>query len=92
MQKRQLLVIDDEPGVCLLLEHYLGDDFEVVTKDNGLDACMWLAEGNVPDLVLADVMMPRMDGFALVRELRADAQLRALPVVLLSARAGESIL
>ncbi len=42
-----------------------------------------------PDLVLTDVMMPRLDGFGLLRELRADPELRDLPVILLSARAGE---
>ena len=42
-----------------------------------------------PDLIISDVMMPRLDGFGLIRELRADPQLRAMPVILLSARAGE---
>ena len=42
-----------------------------------------------PDLVLSDVMMPRLDGFGLLRALRADADLRDIPVILLSARAGE---
>jgi len=42
-----------------------------------------------PNLIISDVMMPRLDGFGLLRELRADAQLRAIPVILLSARAGE---
>src|SRR6202035_244732 len=42
-----------------------------------------------PDLVLTDIMMPGLDGFGLLRELRADARLRTIPVILLSARAGE---
>jgi DNA-binding response OmpR family regulator len=45
--------------------------------------------GHAPDLVITDVMMPRLDGFGLLRALRADARLRTVPVVLLSARAGE---
>jgi len=51
-----------------------------------------LARDNPPDLVLSDVMMPRMDGFALLRHLRADPRTREIPVVLLSARAGEESL
>ena len=43
-----------------------------------------------PDLVLADVMMPSLDGFGLLRELRADSELRAVPVLLLSARAEDT--
>lgn len=86
MQKKQLLVIDDEPGVCLLLEHYLGDDFEVVTRENGLDACMWLAEGNVPTLVLADIEMPVMDGWEFLRRMRADAATRDVPCMMVSGK------
>src|SRR5207244_9001333 len=47
------------------------------------------ARENPPDLVLTDVMMPHLDGFGLLRELRADVRTRAIPVILLSARAGE---
>ena len=50
----------------------------------------WIAfVRHAPDLVLADVMMPSLDGFGLLREIRADEQTRSLPVILLSARAGE---
>ena len=44
---------------------------------------------NPPDVVLSDVMMPRLDGFGLLREVRADPRLREIPVILLSARAGK---
>ena len=44
---------------------------------------------SVPDLVVSDIMMPRMDGFELLRTLRADSALRDIPIILLSARAGE---
>src|SRR6202012_2430417 len=47
------------------------------------------ARANPPDLILSDVMMPRMDGFGLLAAVRSDPVLRDLPVVLLSARAGE---
>src|SRR5262249_16882364 len=47
------------------------------------------AQEAVPDLILADVMMPGLDGFGLLRQLRADPRTRQVPVVLLSARAGE---
>jgi PAS domain S-box-containing protein len=52
-------------------------------------AALDAARARRPDLVLSDVMMPRLDGFGLLRELRADEALRDLPVILLSARAGE---
>jgi len=48
-----------------------------------------VARARPPDLVLTDVMMPVLDGFGLLRELRADPRTKAIPVVMLSARAGE---
>ena len=86
MHKKQLLIIDDEPAVCLLLEHYLGDDFEVVTKENGLEACMWLAEGNLPELVLSDIEMPLMDGWEFLRRMRANDETRDVPCVMVSGK------
>jgi PAS domain S-box-containing protein len=67
----------------LLCEHY---DVHVVADGQ---AALEAAREVRPDLIVSDVMMPRLDGFGLIREVRADPQLRAIPIVLLSARAGE---
>ena len=66
----------------------LSQHWEVVAVADGLKALEVACE-RVPDLVLADVMMPGLDGFALLRALRADPRTATLPVILLSARAGE---
>ena len=66
----------------LLAEHY---DVEVVTDGH---AALAAARARLPHVIVSDVMMPRLDGFGLIRELRADPALRAIPVILLSARAG----
>ena len=66
----------------------LGDRFDVAAVPDG-KAALDAARARKPDLVLSDVMMPRLDGFGLLRELRADPQLCEIPVILLSARAGE---
>ena len=70
-------------GRCLL-----ADRFDVEAVADGLEA-LAATRRQMPDLVLSDVMMPRLDGFGLLRELRADERTRTLPVILLSARAGE---
>jgi PAS domain S-box-containing protein len=67
----------------LLSEHYAVH--VVADGQAALDAARELH----PELIVSDVMMPRLDGFGLIRALRADPQLRAIPVILLSARAGE---
>jgi len=66
----------------------LGTDYDVIAVPDG-QAALELARTNPPDLVLSDVMMPRLDGISLLKELRADDRTRRLPVILLSARAGE---
>jgi PAS domain S-box-containing protein len=67
----------------LLSEHY--DVHIVADGQTALEAARELR----PELIISDVMMPRLDGFGLIRAVRADPQLRAIPIILLSARAGE---
>jgi PAS domain S-box-containing protein len=66
----------------------LSQRFRVIAVSDGL-AALETARRERPDLILTDVMMPRLDGFAFLRELRADRNLGTLPVIMLSARAGE---
>ena len=86
--RRTILVADDNADmrayVCRLLE----PRYRVVSIEDGAAALERILAGP-PDLVLADVMMPRLDGFGLVRELRRRPETTTIPVILLSARAGE---
>ncbi|MFG2060050.1 SpoIIE family protein phosphatase [Micromonospora sp. NPDC048871] len=84
----RILVVDDNPD---LREHVarLLATWEVTTAADGVEA-LRLATEVTFDLVLTDVMMPRMDGFGLVAALRADPRTRYVPIVLLSARAGSA--
>ncbi len=84
----RVLIADDNADMRSYLSRLLGERWEVATAANG-DAALQSIRRHKPDLVLTDVMMPELDGFGLLRELRADPQLRSLPVILLSARAGE---
>ena len=84
----RVLVADDNADMRSYLRRLLGLRWRVDTVADG-QAALDSIRASKPDLVLTDVMMPRMDGFELLRRLRADAQLRELPVILLSARAGE---
>jgi PAS domain S-box-containing protein len=84
----RILVADDNKDMRDYLTRLLAPHWAIETASDGAEA-LELARRTAPDLVLADVMMPRLDGFALVRELRDDPALRATPVVLLTARAGE---
>jgi signal transduction histidine kinase/CheY-like chemotaxis protein len=84
----RILVAEDNADMREYLERLLGEHWDVVAVPDGEAAIAALFTARF-DLLITDVMMPRMDGFALVRAVRSDPALRDLAVVLLSARAGE---
>ncbi len=83
-----VLVADDNADMRQYLHRLLAERYRVRTVPDG-EAALTAVREELPHLVLSDVMMPRLDGFGLLRELRADAHTRDLPVIMLSARAGE---
>ena len=84
----RILLADDNADMRDYLRRLLGPTFEVEAVADGQAALEAIA-ANPPDLVLADVMMPIVDGFGLLAAIRSDERHRSLPVILLSARAGE---
>ncbi len=86
MSKRHsVLVVDDDGHVRSLYVDALTEAGHVVTlATDGLDALAQLRDGSIPCVVLADVRMPRMDGFELARAVRHDPQLSSVPVVVLT--------
>lgn len=82
--KKQILVVDDDQIITTLLNFILADDYQVVSKPNGVEAFRWLEEGNFPDLVISDMMMPYLDGSSFVRNLKTSGFYRDTPVVVLS--------
>ncbi|WP_313034991.1 ATP-binding protein [Massilia alkalitolerans] len=84
----RILVADDNGDMRAYLKALLEPHADVVVCADG-ETALALLEHNPPDLLLSDVMMPRLDGFGLIARIRASASLRHLPVMLLSARAGE---
>jgi two-component system phosphate regulon response regulator PhoB len=81
-----LLVVDDDAFIARLLEiECLAAGYDVRTAGSG-DRALELAQERCPDLILADVMMPNMDGFELTRRLRMDERTAAAKVILLTAR------
>ncbi|WP_408891139.1 ATP-binding protein [Myxococcus faecalis] len=83
-----VLVVDDNVDMRDYVQRLLGGRYAVETAANGL-AALEQVRARRPDLVLSDVMMPGMDGFGLLRALRASPVTADIPVILLSARAGE---
>ena len=83
----RVLVADDEPPIRLLCQVNLAiAGMEVLQAADGEEA-LELARTEVPDLVLLDLMMPRVDGWTVAQELRADERTKGIPIVFLTARA-----
>ena len=87
-KRPRILWADDNADMRQYVRRLLGERYDVEAVPDG-EAALEAARARPPDLVLSDVMMPRLDGFGLLNALRADPATRAIPVILLSARAGE---
>jgi signal transduction histidine kinase len=86
--RARVLVVDDNADLREYISTLLAPAYDVSTAADGL-AALEAVRARAPDIVVSDVMMPRLDGFGLLRELRAEPTTALLPVILLSARAGE---
>jgi putative two-component system response regulator len=81
-----VMVVDDESDVRLIARLVLGAaEFDVLEVDSGASAMAELQAGRRPDVLLLDVRMPGLDGWGLLRQLRADPELEHLPVVVFTA-------
>lgn len=82
----RLLLVDDEPGLREAVQAYLEDsDFAVEVASNARDGWELLQQTN-PDLVISDIMMPQVDGYQFLKQVREDPRYKALPVVFLTAK------
>ncbi len=84
----RIIVADDNADMRQYVARLLGDHYRVETVGDG-EAALAAARARPPELVISDVMMPRMDGLGLLGALREDPELARVPIILLSARAGE---
>ncbi|MFQ5465557.1 MAG: response regulator [Thermodesulfobacteriota bacterium] len=88
--KSRILAVDDERDILTLLEYTLNKEgFDVISVEDGPEA-LDAARESRPDLILLDIMLPRMDGTEALKELKRDDRTRGIPVVMLTAK-GEEI-
>jgi putative two-component system response regulator len=89
MSLKKVLVVDDEPAIILLVKRILSGEFDVEGAEGGKNA-LKLVEKRLPDLVLLDIMMPRMDGWEFLERFRNVRGVEDVPVIMLSARSQAS--
>lgn len=85
----QILVIDDDPVFRKILVSLLRDEFQVTTAANGIEGFQ-IADNTPPDLALIDVQMPRWDGLQTLRAFRSHAELKDLPILMLTGDASRA--
>lgn len=83
-----LLLIDDEPEILELMERSLIEDFRILKANNGMDG-LTVVRKELPDLIVCDVMMPKMDGMAFLEALKEDKELAHIPIIMLTAKIAE---
>ncbi len=90
MSTPKVLVVDDEPFICRSLTFVLRKErFEVFEARNGEEALALIREHR-PDLVFLDVMMPKLNGFEVTKQVRADPSLSGVKIILLTAKGQDS--
>ena len=78
--------MDDDPHVAEMLRQTLPEfEFELVSAEDG-EAGLRAIEAQRPDVILLDLMMPKLDGFGVIEQLRADPELRNIPIIVISAK------
>ncbi|MEM7799860.1 MAG: response regulator transcription factor [Chloroflexota bacterium] len=86
----RILVVDDDPNIVRLVRTYLEQaNYTVLTASNGHKAQQVLKQER-PDLLILDLMLPDKDGWEIAREIRADSQLKATPIIMLTARVDDT--
>ncbi|HJT15972.1 MAG TPA: histidine kinase dimerization/phospho-acceptor domain-containing protein, partial [Thermoanaerobaculia bacterium] len=86
--QRTILIVDDNADMREYLARILGEWWQIDIAPNGSEALERI-RAHRPDIILSDIMMPEMDGFELLERVRYDESMREIPVILLSARAGD---
>ena len=84
--RKRILVVDDEPQNIIVMREILKSDYTVIAATDGEKALSLAQSASPPDLIMLDIMMPGIDGYEVLRRLRADARTAGLPVVLVTAK------
>lgn len=81
---KKVLVIEDDAPLGWLIGKILQEKYEVIWKNDGMEALSWLSEKNLPDLIISDIKMPSLNGIELLEMINSSALYGGIPVIMLS--------
>lgn len=84
MPKKTILVVDDSEVIRSLISSLLINDYNIITKDDGHEALLYLSKNANPDLILTDMEMPNMNGRMFVRRVHSDPRHSNIPIVFIT--------
>jgi len=82
--KSHILIIDDDLAMCELLDKMFGRSYTVTTKNNGMDAMLWLDKGNMPDLIITDIDMPNLNGVDFLMNVKNSGYYKDVPIIVIT--------
>jgi DNA-binding response OmpR family regulator len=88
MTKKTLLALDDELSILKILDFYFGKTYNVISKTDGNSAVEWMQQGQLPDVIVADVNMPDMNGMEFIAQIRTSGFFKDIPLIMLSGNEG----
>jgi len=87
--KKTILIVDDHDSVRLILGNILVKNYNVVTKSDGIEAFGWLHLGNEPDMIILDMVMPRLHGMTFLSNIKSSGLFSHIPVIVLTGNENE---
>lgn len=85
-EKHNILIVDDESFYTDVLVSLLGDQYNIITTNNGIDALKIAEQTPQPDLILLDIVMEKMDGYEVCRRLKLNKTTQEIPVIFLTVK------
>ena len=84
--KRRVMIVDDEFTIRELIALTLEPDYEVIKAESGEDALQKINTGQMPNLIILDVMMPKIDGYKICKLLKNNEETKHVPIIMLTAK------
>lgn len=88
--KKKVLIVDDKPTIAKVIQVHISETFDCTYFEDPIEAIAWLQEGNVPDLIISDIYMPKMSGVDFLAYIKKNDLFKSIPFVILSSEDSTS--